>query len=363
MRAAPLVIYHANCFDGFTAAWVFDTFYKKRRTLLDPEPEYLGAHYGEEPPDCKGRDVYVLDFSYPRDTMINKVILPSNRTFVYDHHKTAQEDLHDLPGEIRIKHNINRVNDKIVFDVARSGAGITFDELSADAGKRAGVHAPRAGGRSLWIVDYVEDRDIWKKALPLTEEVTAYMGTLPMTFAEWDKLQASTVKEVAEAGKAVMAYIAQYGKKALEQARIENIAGYKVYTVNMPAMNCSEHLHTLLNQPNDMKVQPDFVASYFKTSGGPWQFSLRSNREGNNFDVSEVAKMFGGGGHRNASGFKVDVLPWEADTHPSLVPVFVFDIKAEELDGFDLGTTGSIIPVVSTPYGDDAVVKLGESSD
>jgi len=41
----------------------------------------------------------------------------------------------------------------------------------------------------------------------------------------------------------------------------------------------------------------------------PWDtpegrvFSLRSNDEG--VDVSEVAKQYGGGGHRNASGFKV----------------------------------------------------------
>lgn len=358
MRAAPLVIYHANCFDGFTAAWVFNTFYKKRKTLLDPEPEYFGAHYGEEPPDCSGRDVYVLDFSYPRDTMIDKVILPSNRTFVYDHHKTAKEDLHDLPGEIRIKHNINRVGDKIVFDMARSGAGITFDELSADAGKRAGVHAPRAGGRSLWIVDYVEDRDLWRKALPRTDAFTAYMATQPMTFEAWDAMQASTLKDIADKGDVVQNYIDQYGKKAIDQARVENIAGYKAFTMNTPYMNCSEFLHMLLTTPNNMKVQPAFAASYFRTMKGEWQFSLRSLGD---FDVSEVARKFGGGGHKNAAGFKVDVLPWEEPTQP----VLVSDIKAEELEGLDEGP-GIIVPVISvthTPEGDEADVKFGESSE
>lgn len=33
--------------------------------------------------------------------------------------------------------------------------------------------------------------------------------------------------------------------------------------------------------------------------------SLRSDKNGNNFDVSAIARRFGGGGHRNASGFKL----------------------------------------------------------
>jgi len=308
MRAASLVIFHGSCWDGFTAAWVFSKFYNKRKAAFDPEPEFFGAHYGEEPPDCKGRDVYVLDFSYPRETMINKVILPSGRTFVYDHHQTAQEDLHDLVGEIRMKHNVNRVGDKIVFDMARSGAGITFDELSRDAGQRAGVHAPRAGGRSLWIVDYVEDRDLWRNALPRTEAFTAYMATQPMTFEAWDAMNDSTLEELADKGEAVQDYIEQYGKKANDQARVEKIAGYKALTINVPYMNCSEFLHMLLTTPNNIKVQPTFAASYFRTMSGKWQFSLRSIGD---FDVSEVAKQFGGGGHKSAAGFKTSRLPWE----------------------------------------------------
>jgi oligoribonuclease NrnB/cAMP/cGMP phosphodiesterase (DHH superfamily) len=359
MRAAPLIIYHANCYDGFTAAWVFSKFYAKRRTIIDPEPEYYGAHYGEEPPDCSGREVYILDFSYPRDIMIDKVILPSSRTFVFDHHKTAQEDLQDLVGEIRRRYGINRVGDKIVFDMARSGAGITFDELSRDAGHRAGVHAPTAGGRGLWIVDYVEDRDLWRKALPRTDAFTAYMATKPMTFEEWDKMQASTLKDLADQGEAVLSYIEQYGNKATAQARVETIAGYKAYTMNLPYMNCSEFLNKLLTDPNEMKVKPDFAASYFRTLKGEWQFSLRSVGD---FDVSRVAQAFGGGGHKSAAGFKVSVLPWEV-----VAPTFVSDIKLEEIG--DLGP-GSLIPVpaghlpmVATPDGDDAAVKLGESSE
>ena len=45
-----------------------------------------------------------------------------------------------------------------------------------------------------------------------------------------------------------------------------------------------------------------FAACYWDTPDGR-VFSLRSSADG--ADVSEVAKQYGGGGHRNASGFRV----------------------------------------------------------
>lgn len=54
------------------------------------------------------------------------------------------------------------------------------------------------------------------------------------------------------------------------------------------------------------KVFPDapFSASYCDRGDGKRSYSLRSLGD---FDVSAVARMFGGGGHRNAAGFVVDL--------------------------------------------------------
>jgi len=59
----PLIIYHGNCPDGFTAAWV------AARALGDHEL-FLGT-YGEDPPYelAKDRQVFIVDFSYPRVKM------------------------------------------------------------------------------------------------------------------------------------------------------------------------------------------------------------------------------------------------------------------------------------------------------
>lgn len=303
MRPRPLVIYHANCFDGFTAAWVFNKFYKQRATMVDPEPEYFPAHYGSEPPDTSGREVYILDFSYPREQTL-KLILASNRTVIYDHHKTAESDLHDLQGELRSRFNVNRQNDKVVFDMGRSGASITYDELLFEAGKRSGTHKPKGELRALWLVDYVEDRDLWRNRLPNTREFSAYLATVTQTFEEWDKVLDRPFSESVRDGAAILAYIQQYGELAIKNVRNEEIGGVKVPTMNISYQNCSDHLNMLLEK----KPEAKFAASYFKTAKGDWQFSLRSRGD---VDVSEIAKLYGGGGHFSAAGFKVEVLPWE----------------------------------------------------
>ena len=89
-----LVIYHADCADGFCAAWV-------ARGVLGDAAEYVPAHYGQNPPDVlAGAMVYILDFSYPRDVMI-QIAKEARLVLVRDHHKTAMaalDGLDELPN-------------------------------------------------------------------------------------------------------------------------------------------------------------------------------------------------------------------------------------------------------------------------
>jgi oligoribonuclease NrnB/cAMP/cGMP phosphodiesterase (DHH superfamily) len=306
MRAPILFIYHGSCYDGFTAAWVFNKFQLAKKSLVDQEIIYHPAHYGEDPPDCTGKEVWLVDFSYPRDVMIEKIIKPSMRTVILDHHKTAEADLKDILDEVRMKHKLQRQNDKVVFDMHRSGAGILYDELNRESGQRAGTHTPSPNGRrSLWLVDYIEDRDLWTWKLPNSKEVSAFVSSVPMTFPEWDAIDAIGYQLVAEGGRSILRYIDTYGDKVCEQSRYEEIGGHRVPTINLPYMNTSDHVGKLAEaNPN-----APFAAGYFRKRDGTWQFSLRSRGTGA-FDVSDIAKLYGGGGHASASGFQVKELPW-----------------------------------------------------
>jgi uncharacterized protein len=52
---SKLVLYHANCADGFTAAWI-------AHGVFGDDAEYVPVQYGQAPPDVRGRDVFILDW-------------------------------------------------------------------------------------------------------------------------------------------------------------------------------------------------------------------------------------------------------------------------------------------------------------
>ena len=73
------------------------------------------------------------------------------------------------------------------------------------------------------------------------------------------------------------------------------IGGFDVPVANLP--------YTLTSDAGAVMCAGEpFAACYWDTPNGR-SFSLRSTDAGE--DVSEVAKQYGGGGHRNASGFRV----------------------------------------------------------
>lgn len=297
----PIVITHRNCYDGLGAAWAF-------RHFNGPDFDWVQWNFGDDIsglPNLNGKVVYLADMSFPRDVMMEKIILPSKRTYVFDHHKTAEAELYRIIDGVREKYNVNRTGDEIIFDMHRSGAGITWDYFERKLGIKRGFHEPRFNNRrSSWLIDAIEDRDIWRFAYEGTREIQAGLSTIPMTLEALDDFNEKGFDRAVAEGASILAYIQTYGEKAAKTAKVETVLGYEVPTLNVLYMNCSEHLHHLL------EVNPDapFVMGYFRRSDGLWQFSFRSVGD---FDVSEIAKEFGGGGHKNAAGAQSENLPWE----------------------------------------------------
>lgn len=281
MSEGPLVIFHADCYDGFTAAWAFWRWGPGGRGAT-----YVPAKYGEEPPLVRGRDVWILDFSYPRQTLV-AMAADAERIRVFDHHETARGDLAGLPY--------------CSFDMNRSGCGLVYDALNA----MAPLPALAQFGPRPWLIDTVEDRDLWRFALPGTREAMAWVSAqFPWTFERWDALLDEGLEVAARNGVGILRYIRVYGEKARAEARLEFVGERVVPTINVPYLNCSEHIAALAQAFPDRA----FAAGYFRRADGRWQFSLRSV---NGVDVAAVAAGYGGGGHKAAAGFVVNRLPWE----------------------------------------------------
>lgn len=170
------VIYHANCPDGFTAAWLL-------HSNFDGDIRMVPAMHGDPLPDgIDGHDVWVVDFSYP-PAVLDELAGRARQVYVWDHHKTAIEDLDGY----------QRANVELVLDSARSGAGITFDQLFP-------------GEKRFPFVYHIEDRDLWRFALPNTPAVFAAVNAREMTIDNWDDLARTPIDQLAAEGEALNRY-------------------------------------------------------------------------------------------------------------------------------------------------------------
>lgn len=267
------VLYHGNCYDGFGAAYA-------AWKSLGSKAKYIPVTYGALPPNMPDAEsVYIVDFSYPRRTL--EMIADSvEHLVVLDHHKTAKEDLESW----------THPNATVIFDMEKSGALLTWEYFHRDYSNRPPQDSVPHEAPDL--IKHISDRDLWTFKMPGSKEVHSALVSLPFDFEVWDKLK---VEELIVEGKACLRFEESVVKKICDKAWIGRVGEYEVPIVNTAA-HWSEVGHQLLQ---DYPGKP-FVAS-FTVMKSSVMWSLRSRDD---FDVSEIAKKFGGGGHKNASGFK-----------------------------------------------------------
>lgn len=263
------LIYHDICADGFCAAWLFHQVY--------PDAEFIPAQYGQDPPDCLGKDVVIADFSYKRAEM-SKIIQTANSVVVLDHHKTAEAELEGMCVECE------GYDVTIVFDMNKSGGRLMWEWLYPAVPHR----------QTPWLVQYTEDRDLWRWCLPKSKEVNAFLASHIKDFKVWDEIEYNCgVEQAAVEGTAILRYQQGVIDHHVKNAVMGSINGY-----NVPIINAT----TLISEiGNELAKGHPFAAMYF-VKGDEKIWSLRSAPDG--VDVSEIAKQLGGGGHKHAAGFK-----------------------------------------------------------
>lgn len=288
--ANVIVIYHAACSDGFCSAWLL-------WRVFGNSAEYVPARYGDDAPDVRGRDVYVVDFSYAHD-VLTRMHDEAESIVVLDHHRTAEANLRGLGF--------------CTFDSSKSGARLTWEHIH---GMVYGfmshftpvarltlehIHGVVHGFMSHftlesppWLVTYTEDRDLWKWRLPASREVNAALRSYPLEFEAWDAIHRSGPTEYVTMGEAILREQTKLVDSHVKHAVEINLAGHNVLCVNATC-----HVSEIAGQ---LAADRPFGAVYFDT---PTErvYSLRSTSDG--ADVSEIAALYGGGGHKHAAGFK-----------------------------------------------------------
>lgn len=277
-RLPAMVIYHHNCADGFGAAWCFH-HHHKRQVTGRPYPEFVPGKYGSPPPDVTDRDVYLVDFSFKLPA-VEAMLAAANSVTLIDHHKTAIDELQqlaELQGPKRLRW---------FCDLNRSGATLAWDYLFPGE--------PRP-----LLLGHIEDRDLWRFKLANTREIQAAVFSLPYSMDTWDKLMAGDAHDLVALTAQGAAIERKHRKDVAELVdtcrRRLVIAGHKVWAASLP--------HTMASDAGELMCQGEPFAAVYWDTADRRQFSLRSRDGG--LDVSEIAASFGGGGHRNAAGFRV----------------------------------------------------------
>lgn len=306
----PLVIYHANCADGFGAA--FAAWLK-----LGDEAEYAPQQYGQPPERLQneifGREVYILDFSYPRVVM-DAIFMDAKRVVWLDHHKTAFEMWGCMDDFARRGYvTEQRGAGLIILDNNRSGAMLAWEYFH-----------PRADIPML--IKHIDDYDRWQFKIDGTKEFNkALWSYAPWNFGQWKDLLALTNHQYEQdyfdlgiafnkEGAAILRAHDQNVQSVVKGAARKCTVwfpmpdgGWRVTDTCMAhglAANCPPHLTSDVG--HELAVQSG-------TFGLCWTLnqtkpvancSLRSNGD---YDVSAIAKAFGGGGHKNAAGFEVPI--------------------------------------------------------
>lgn len=283
-----LCIYHGNCADGFTAAWVV------RKAMGEAFVEFHPGVYQDPAPDVTGRHVLLVDFSYKRPVLEEMAKVAASIT-ILDHHKSAIEDLaglpiprdfHDWEGMCPVQPGDPTIT--AFFDMERSGAGITWDFFNP------GDPRPE-------IVNIVEDRDLWRFKMPYTRSVMTCIFSHPYDFQTWDFLANKcdnhmSLQDMMIEGDAIdRKHFKDIDELLAVCQRKMMIGGYQVPVASLPYTMSSDAAHK-------MAEGRDFAACYWDTPISR-VFSLRSAEHG--LDVSKIAAEYGGGGHEKAAGFAV----------------------------------------------------------
>lgn len=259
-----VVIYHGKCPDGFGGAWAA---WKK----FGAKAAYFAARDRSAPPvPLKNKVVYIIDYTYDAP-IIKKLIRDNIRVTAIDHHVSQKE--------------ATMLTEKYSYDVKRSGAPLAWEYF-------------HPGKKVPMLLRYVEDRDIWKWKVPHAREMLMLIDLAPYDFKAWSRLARDiddprTHTTYLKKGALLELQYRSLYEKLLPNAELVKFAGHTIYALNCPYYFADDLGH-------ELAVKTRSFALLWNESGGRIRCSLRSAGK---IDVAKIAKKYGGGGHKQSSGF------------------------------------------------------------
>lgn len=271
-----VILYHGNCPDGFGGA------YAAWKKFGDMAEYYALSRTTPEPESLHDAEVYFIDFCYPQELM-DRYVAEAKRLVMLDHHEGVADVIESMPEH--------------VYDPNRSGASIAWEYF------HPGVPLPK-------LLQYVEDDDLFRFALPETRPVVSYLAVQPHTFEIWDAIahdldnpeHAPVLLEKLRAYREYFDLLVEYTASRAKPVLFE---GHEVYLVTV----------------NPLKPFVSAVGNVLRTKHPPFALmghafpgGMRISMRGDDtVDLTKIAQKYGGNGHPNSAAFTLnwgDPLPW-----------------------------------------------------
>lgn len=272
--------YHAGCPDGFGAAWAV---WKAWGGAAEYRP--CGHEERYEPNLWTDAEVVFVDIM-PSNAVLREISERAAELSVLDHHLTALQRWEADPGS---RAELESRGHRVHLDLDHSGAILAWQHF------HAGVPAPD-------LLRYVEDVDLWRFRLPQSEEIAAALNSYPRHFEVWDRLAGKDVGDLAVQGEPLVRAERTEVARALRSAHAVRIGASRIEAVNAVSHR-SRIGHELARRC--LFDQPWGLV--YRVRGRRVDASIYSIGA---LDVAAVAARYGGGGHRNAAGFQVDLDQW-----------------------------------------------------
>lgn len=296
------VIHHSADFDGI--------FCREIARKFLPDAEFIGWDFGDKPLAIPDGQIYILDLPVDRVFGLKFGEEPGDgmyefiqRTIWIDHHKTSIESHPvELPG-----YRIDGVAAcRLVWQwFTQEGwhphRNVPLPDKSQFVDHE--VNEPLA-------VRLAGEYDIWDKRDPRAEVFQFGLRSQELSADDWGALLTISyltgfVDDLLLAGRLLQHYQQQNDAGVVNhRSFIVNFDGLKFLALNTARCN------SLTFAAKDVPETGHDALLGFYWTGTSWKVSLYHAKHRTDIDLSQIAVMRGGGGHRGACGFEARALPF-----------------------------------------------------
>lgn len=296
------VFYH-NDLDGKCSAAVIHLFFNVSKALESKDDiSFIACDYNIPiKPSAivdKDEEVWIVDYSFSVEEMIELGKLTKNIIWI-DHHKTSIDKFKDF------KSIENGYEMEGLTHIGLAGCELTWTYLMlklngfTQNGGSPNIERHSWYDRMPEFVALIGDKDVWRWE---HGDITKYFNTGLLAYDTmpendlWVSLfnDRGRITNIIEDGKVIERYKRQWSREYVESNAVTvEFEGYNCLACNIRKMG-SEFF-------GDLQEKFDILIPYGIDKNGMCNVSLFSVKE--DIDVSDIAKKFGGGGHKGASGF------------------------------------------------------------